>query len=110
MTKAHKEDEKVFRMAEMRFASAFRVVADDTGSVLGTSVATMEGADPDSWCAYVTDDEGASFHPAGWQFREYPFPPTLIQLVDQASVETDPGRVAGLRLALKKWRELLNSN
>jgi hypothetical protein len=107
MTMAHKENEKVFRLGEVRFASAFKVIDDDTGTVLGTTVAIME-SNPDSWLAYVTEDDGVSFRPAGWQFREFPFPPTLIQSVDETKVETDATRITDLRLALDKWQELVN--
>jgi hypothetical protein len=109
MTMAHKENEKVFRLAEMRFASAFQVVDDDTGTALETTVAIME-SNPDCWLAYLTDDNGVSFRPAGWQFREFPFPPTLIQSVDETKVETDDTRIRDLRLAFEKWQELVNAD
>jgi len=108
MRMAHKESEKVFRLGEMRFASAFRVVDDQTGSILGTTVATMDEGNPDSWHAYLTGDGGGTFHPAGWQFREFPFPPTLVQSVDDRTVEIDATRIADLRRALEKWHELVN--
>jgi hypothetical protein len=107
MGMAHKQDEKVFRLAEMRFASAFKVIDDETGAALGTTVAIMEN-DPDSRLAYLTEDDGLSFWQAGWRFREFPFPPTLIQVVDRATVETDDARIADLRLILAKWRKLIN--
>jgi hypothetical protein len=87
MRMAYKESEKVFRLGEMRFASAFTVVDDQTGSILGTTVATMGQGNPDSWHAYLTGDGGGTFHPAGWQFREFPFPPSLVQSVDDRTVE-----------------------
>ena len=109
MNIAHKENEKIFLLAEMRQASAFNVVDDGTGAVLGTAVAVME-ANPDSWPAYLTEDDGTSFYPSIWEFREFPHPPTLIQLVDRTTVETDPVRVADLRLALEKWRDIVSSD
>ena len=81
---AHKEDERVFRFGEMRFVSAFKVVDDETGGILGTTIATMDEGNPDSWHAYLTGDGGVTFHPTGWQFREFPFPPTLVQSVDDS--------------------------
>jgi hypothetical protein len=107
MIMAHKEDEKVFRLAEMRFASAFKVVEDANGTIIGTTVAMMESG-PDSWLAYFTENDGGSFRPVRWQFREFPFPPTLIQSVDQAGVETEAARIADLRAALNKWHELVD--
>jgi hypothetical protein len=109
MTMAHKEDERVFRFGELRFVSAFKVVDDETGGILGTTIATMDEGNPDSWHAYLTGDGGATFHPAGWHFREFPFPPTLVQSVDDTTVETNATRVADLRRALEKWHELINA-
>jgi hypothetical protein len=106
MRMAHKEDEKVFRLAELRFASAFNVVDDQTGGVLGTTVAVMEN-DPDSWYACLTQDDGASFRPVVWQFREFPFPPTLVQSVNDTTLETNGARIEALRVALRKWHELV---
>jgi hypothetical protein len=72
-----------------------------------STVAVME-ANPDSWPAYVTHDDGRSFYPSMWKYREFPLPPSLIQLVDKTTVETSPVRVFDLRLALAKWRDLVS--
>jgi hypothetical protein len=90
----------------MRYASAFDVVDDETGVILGTAISVME-SNPDSWPAYLTEDGGKTFHSSAWRFREFPFPPTLIQTVDWTTLEDDPGRLADLRLALEKWRGLV---
>jgi hypothetical protein len=106
MNIAHKENEKIFLLAEMQYASVFDVVDNHTGAALGTTVSVMKD-DPDSWPAYLTEDDGKTFYRCSWRFCEFPLPPTLLQTVDRARVEAEPAQLADLRLALEKWRGLV---
>jgi hypothetical protein len=107
MTRAHKLNEKIFLLAEMRYASVFEVANDDTGDVLGTIVSTISHETDFSMLSSFTKNEGLSFHRASCEFSEFPTPPTLVLSVDEAREETEPARVTELRLALEKWQEKL---
>ena len=109
MNAAHKEKERVFLLAELRYASVFNIVENGTGTTLGTAVAVMD-EDPDCWSMFFTNDNGVSFHRSTWKFQEFPLPPTMIQTVDPETMDMAPEHVVDLRLALAKRDQLLASD
>jgi len=69
MTMVHKENEKVF-IGSPKCDSPRRSKLLTTTLGLFSGLRSESWSNPDSWLTYLTDDNGVSFRPAGWQFRE----------------------------------------